>query len=128
MLKKITIMLTVSCLLAGLSGVAMAQEVDPVIPHGSLVTLQDLQDIYGWQIMTQQERDQFRADMLNAKTKEELQTICREHRRKMQLRAQEMGVVLPEKPLKSVKTVGMGQGPGPTLGIDCLGSSIGDGL
>ena len=128
MLKKITFMLTVSCLLAGLSGVAMAQEEELVIPHGSLVTLQDLQELYGWQIMTEQERNQLRTAMLNAKTQEELQIICREHKRKMRLRAHEMGVVLPEKPVRSVKKVGMGQGPGPTLGIDCLGSSIGDGL
>ncbi len=126
MLKKITYMLAVSCLLAGLSGVAIAQE-DRRNTNAPLVTLEDLQDIYGWQIMTQQERDQVRTNMLNAKTREELQKICREHRRKMKIRAQEMGMILPEKPPVSVRKVGTGQGPGPTLGIDCLGNQIGVG-
>jgi hypothetical protein len=126
MLKKITYMLAISFLLAGLSGFAIAQE-NPKNTNGPLVTLEDLQDIYGWQIMTELERVQLRTDMLNVKTDEELRKICREHRRKMQLRALEMGVTLPEKPVRSLKKTGMGEGPGPSLGFDCTGYSMGGG-
>lgn len=54
--------------------------------------------IYGSQLMTQQERNEYRARMRAAKTAEERERIRAEHHAAMQARAKERGVTLPEEP------------------------------
>ncbi|GAB6069057.1 hypothetical protein JCM30760_01540 [Thiomicrorhabdus hydrogeniphila] len=61
----------------------MANEVDP---------------IYGSQLMTQQERQEHQAQMRAAKTPEEKQQLRQVHHQKMQLRAKQKGIVLPDQP------------------------------
>lgn len=63
--------------------------------------------IYGSQLMTQEERNEFRDRMGNAQTAEERERIRSEHHAEMQERARERGVTLPDMP----PARGMGQGP-----------------
>ena len=64
--------------------------------------------IYGSQLMTQQERTEYRAKMSAAKTVEEQEQIRKEHHEQMQERAQARGVTLPDEP----PARGGGMGPG----------------
>lgn len=56
------------------------------------------QRMYGSQLMTQQERIEYRAKMRAAKSADERAMIRKEHHEKMKLRAKEQGVELPENP------------------------------
>lgn len=55
-------------------------------------------DIYGYQLMTREERDQFRAQMRAAATAEEQNQLRAEHHAKMQERAKSRGMTLPDQP------------------------------
>lgn len=56
------------------------------------------QQVYGWQLMTPQERMDFQAKMRAAKTPEERAALRADNHRKMQARAKQQGVTLPEVP------------------------------
>lgn len=73
-----------------------------------------LQDqIYGSQLMTAQEREQYRAQMLNLKSEKEREAYRLEHHKRMQQRAKERGVTLPDEPPMRPGSVGPGgAGPG----------------
>ena len=73
------------------------------------------QQIYGAQLMTQQERDAHRNKMRSAKTHEEQQRIRNEHHEQMKVRAKERGVTLPDAP-PAGRGPGMGPGPGGGMG------------
>lgn len=60
--------------------------------------LQDRTPIYGSQLMTQQERDEYRAKMRSSKTAEERERLRYEHHEQMQERAKERGITLPAQP------------------------------
>lgn len=62
------------------------------------VQAQEQEQVYGSQIMTQQERIEFRARMSAATTAEEREQIRKEHHDQMQARAKERGVTLPDSP------------------------------
>lgn len=64
--------------------------------------------IYGSQLMTQQERLQYREQMRNAKTAQEREQLRLQHHRQMQERARQRGVTLPDEP----PPAGMGRGMG----------------
>ena len=66
---------------------------------------------YGWQIMTGQERAQFQERMRNAQTAEERARIRAENHERMQQRARERGIQLPDEPPSS-RGPGSGQGGG----------------
>lgn len=72
------------------------------------VQAQQQEQIYGSQLMTQQERMEYRSSMRSAKTLEERERIRNEHHEKMKVRAQERGVTLPDQPPAG----GAGMGPG----------------
>ena len=82
--------------------------------------IQDRQ-IYGSQLMTQQERSEYRAQMRNAKTTQEREQIRKEHHERMKVRAKEKGLTLPDEP----PARGMGGGMGP--GGGGMGPAMGDG-
>lgn len=64
--------------------------------------------IYGSQLMTDQERFDYRSQMRSAKSAEEQDKIRREHHEKMKLRAAERGLTLPDQmPARG----GRGMGP-----------------
>ena len=70
--------------------------------------LQDKSMIYGYQLMTVEERAQHRAKIRSLKTEQEREAYRQEHHKLMQARARERGVTLPEVPVQR----GSGSGPG----------------
>lgn len=72
------------------------------------VQVQDQEQIYGSQLMTRQERIEFRAKMRAAKTMEEREQIRNEHHERMKERAKAQGITLPDEP----PARGHGMGPG----------------
>jgi hypothetical protein len=66
--------------------------------------------IYGSQLMTQQERSEYRSRMRAAKTQEEREQVRKEHHEQMKARAKEKGVSLPDEP--PARGMGGGMGPG----------------
>ena len=70
--------------------------------------LRDRDQIYGSQLMTQQERAEYRANMRNKKTQQEREAYRFEHHKQMQERARERGLELPDTP----PAVGEGRGVG----------------
>lgn len=77
---------------------------------GSLPAMAQDEPIYGQQLMTEQEREQHREKMRSLKTEQEREAYRREHHEKMQQRAGERGVTLPDEPGQRGK--GMNQGKG----------------
>jgi hypothetical protein len=55
-------------------------------------------DIYGYQLMTEQERNTYRERMRNAATAEERNRIRAEHHEQMKMRAKERGMKIPDEP------------------------------
>lgn len=78
------------------------------------------QQVYGSQLMTQQERMEHRTKMQSMNTMEERERYRMEHHKKMQQRAKQQGVTLPDEPLMRKKGMGdgrgMGGGPGGGMG------------
>jgi hypothetical protein len=74
------------------------------------------QVIYGYQLMTQKEREQYQTQMRNAKTAEERERLRKDHHEKMQARAQERGVKLPDMPPKRGGGMNQGNGMGSGMG------------
>jgi hypothetical protein len=80
--------------------------------------------IYGSQLMTPQERNEYQQKMGTLKTQQERDQLRSEHHAKMQDRARERGVTLPDAPPAQGKGAGpragnapgMGAGPGPGAG------------
>ena len=71
------------------------------------------EQVYGWQLMTQQERAEHRQKMQGFNTFEERETYRLEHHKLMQERAREQGMNLPDVPLPQGRGIGGGQGMGP---------------
>ncbi len=76
----------------------------------SPVTWSQDRQVYGWELMTEQERIEHRNKMRSFKTEKEREQYRKEHHKLMQQRAKERGVSLPDTPQPRGK--GMGQGPG----------------
>lgn len=87
---------------------------DPVPVQGK-EQAQKQEQVYGAQLMTQQERTELRAKMFAAKTVEEREQIRNENHKAMQERAKARGVTLPEVPLRG-SGMGMGGGMGGGMG------------
>jgi hypothetical protein len=68
--------------------------------------------VFGYQLMTNEERMEMRNKMRAAKTAEEREQIQTEHHERMKLRAKEQGVTLPDQPLMKGGGMGSGQGQG----------------
>jgi len=83
----------------------------------------DGQPVYGSQLMNEQERLEYRQRMRNATSEEERQQIRAEHHQRMQERAQQQGVTLPDEP--PARGMGAGQGMGMGRG---MGSGQGRGM
>lgn len=71
--------------------------------------------IFGYQLMTSQERDEYRAKMRNAASATERRMIREEHHAAMVERAKERGVTLPDR-TRGAGPYGPGQGRGPGAG------------
>lgn len=77
--------------------------------------------IYGSQLMTRQERTEYRAKMRSLKTKEEREALRMEHHQQMQERAKARGKTLPDMP------PAQGRGMGPCGGAMPCGGGMGPG-
>jgi len=75
--------------------------------------------IYGSQLMTREERTEYRAKMRSLKTKEEREALRMEHHQQMQERAKSMGKTLPDMPPAQGGGMMMKpcSGPGPCGGM-----------
>ena len=115
-MKQLLFLTTLATLLLLCAGVSLAEPT--AIQQTSQAQMQQQQPIYGSQLMTQQERMQFRAKMRAAKTVEERQQIRQEHHALMQKRAKDQGVTLPDVPPQQgmMRGSGMGMGMGPGMG------------
>jgi hypothetical protein len=74
------------------------------------------QTVYGWQLMSEQERAEHRNKMRSFQTEQQREAYRMEHHKRMQKRAQERGMTLPDQPGprgKGMGGPGMGSGPGP---------------
>lgn len=85
-----------------ITGIALA-----VLSTGSAMA-QNNAPIYGSQLMTRQERIEYRTQMRALKTQEERNAFRLEHHKRMQERASERGQTLPDTPPAG----GAGMGPG----------------
>lgn len=85
---------------------------------------QDQERIYGSQLMTPAERDEYRARLRAATTAEERDRIRAEHHEQMKSRAKERGVSLPDEP-RDWDGSGAGHGMGPGMHPDGMGSGGG---
>jgi len=105
-----------AALLPAMATVAYAADQDQnrTRDQDRLQTQGQIQDnqIYGSQLMTQQERNQYRARMQAAKTEQDRERIRKEHHEQMQVRAKERGVTLPAEPPPRGMGPGYGGGPG----------------
>ncbi len=99
-------------LLISVAAVCMLSSINPVLAADPPVQSQAQEQVYGSQLMTVQERDEYRSRMRAAKTEEERERIRAEHHKAMQVRAKERGVTLPAEP----PAHGMGPGPGGGMG------------
>ncbi len=102
MTKRTLTYLTTGLLLA--AGIALASEPPPQAPK---------EQVYGSQLMTNQERAAHRAKMRTAQTPEEKAKVRAEQHERMQERARQLGVEMPATP----PAVGGGMGPGPGGGM-----------
>ena len=84
----------------------------------------DEPQIYGSQLMTEQERNEHRNRMRNAANAEEREQIRKEHHERMRKRAAEQGIELPKDP---PARGGKGMGPGGGMGGG-QGSGMGGGM
>jgi hypothetical protein len=80
---------------------------------------QKSETVYGSQLMTREERTEYRAKMRSLKTKEEREAFRMEHHQKMQERAKAQGKTLPDTPPAQGGGMMMKpcSGPGPCGGM-----------
>ena len=76
--------------------------------------------MYGWELMSVEERAQHRAKMQSFNTEQEREAYRNEHHKLMQARAKERGVTIPDVPRSSV-------GPGPGASGSAGGGGSGGG-
>lgn len=79
-------------------------------PGQEMTGTQAQEQVYGSQLMTIDERNEYQAKMRAAKTAEEREGLRAEHHQRMQERAKARGMTLPDEP--PVRGGGMGMGPG----------------
>ena len=88
------------------------------------------EQVYGSQLMNQQDRDDYRAQMSAAKTGQERDQIRQVHYKQMKERAKQQGVTLPDESPAHGMAPGMG-GPGsgmsPGGGMGGSGGGVGPG-
>lgn len=89
--------------------------------------LQDKDMIYGWELMSVEERAQHRAKLRSLNTEEEREAFRQEHHKLMQARAREKGVTLPEVPRQRMMNRNIGGGAGTGAGGGGGGGGAGKG-
>lgn len=90
------------------------------------VTFAD-EPIYGYQLMTEQERAEHRAKMQSFQTEQEREAYRQEHHKMMQERAKVQGITLPDEPMPYGQGQGRGTDPGMGQGQG-MGKGMGSGM
>ena len=119
MKKKLSIFVAFVCLVLLTSPFALAAN---QAQEQERIQAQKQEHVYGSQMMTEQERNEYRARMQAAKTNEEREQIRMEHHELMKKRAKEQGLSMPDSP--PPRRGGMGGGMGPGMG-DGMGGGKG---
>jgi hypothetical protein len=88
----------------------------------------DQDQVYGSQLMTQEERNAYSERMRAAKTEQEREQIRKEHHEQMKVRAKEKGVTLPDEPPARGRGMGPGKGMGPGMGPGGGAGGMGPGM
>lgn len=79
--------------------------------------------VYGWELMSEQERNEHQEKMRNLHTEQEREAYRIEHHRMMQERATEQGVNLPDTPVRSQDgMMNRRDGSGPGMGSGGMGN------
>jgi len=112
-MKKFTTAIALGAVL--LSGAAFAQQAG----GGD-------EQVYGSQLMTQQERLEYRNRMRQAQTQDERERVRAEHHQQMRERARERGVTLPDEP-PAGRGMGQGGGMGQGAGMGPGAGKVGGG-
>ena len=105
MKRKLAIFVALVCSLLLTSSFAVAAN---QANEQERIQAQEQAQIYGSQMMTEQERNEYRTRMNAAKTNQEREQIRMEHHERMKERAKEQGVSMPDSPPPS--RGGMGSG------------------
>ena len=87
MKRRLFIMLLAGTTLGGVAALAQAAGRET-----------DKEHIFGSELMTEEERNEYRERLRTAKTEQEREQIRSEHRKKMQECARDRGVTMKEKP------------------------------
>ena len=111
MKKKLSIFAALVCSVLLTSSFALAAN---QAQEQERIQAQKQEHVYGSQMMTEQERNEYRARMQAAKTNEEREQIRMEHHELMKKRAKEQGLSMPDSP--PPRRGGMGSGMGPGMG------------
>ena len=114
--ERVVVSLISGLLLAGSGGLSAADPDKAPNPDQTKAQVGKSEPIYGSQLMTRQERIEHRNKMRSMKTAEEREQYRLEHHAKMEQRAREKGVTLPDTPPSGGMRKGMGQGMGPGMG------------
>ena len=83
---------------------------------GTREMVQEQEQVYGSQLMTPEERNEYQTRMRAAESEEEREKIRAEHHERMKIRAQEQGLSLPDEPPAHGMHKGMGSGGGMGMG------------
>lgn len=114
MKRNLRFLSALACALLLASGSAVAADQEAAADKTRTTTQER---VYGSQLMTQQERTEYRAKVRAAKTAEEREQIRTEHHTQMTARAKERGVTLPDAPpARGGGTGGGGMGSGGGMG------------
>jgi len=70
------------------------------------------EQVYGWQLMSEEERSQYQRQMRSMSSAQEREAFRMQHHEMMQERARQQGVTLPDVP----RSGGQGMGPGAGAG------------
>jgi hypothetical protein len=95
------------------TGFTLAADPTPAEEKAQAPKQEQEQIIYGSQLMTQQERNEYRTKMRSAKTAEEREQVRKEHHEAMKERGKARGVALPDEPPVRGGGMGPGRGMGP---------------
>jgi len=110
MMKNVSVLMLTLVISAAASVQAQNRMGDPMQPRDQVQT-QDREKIYGYELMTPQERNEYHARMRALNTEQERDAFRLDHHEKMQERAKAQGKTLPDAP-PAGRGPGMGSGMG----------------
>ena len=117
-MKRVMVLALVAGLSAPVAGLYAAdqEKAEEATKQESQEQQQERTMIFGWQLMSVEERAQHRAKMRSFKTQEEREAYRKEHHERMQARAREQGLTLPQMPRQGAGGGGRGSGANPGAG------------